>query len=273
MDTISTFYTKGTKTVSKALSCLDPVKRVLQQISPLSPFIYALITFYYLRITEIQFLEMFSYVFIGYTLLNGLFEICSKKKEFATIRSMILNVFYTIACMTLIYCLFNFYLTHAFTNYSSVIADTTSFITAGEKWYSKIFAIGRLALIPISSIIYIYKAVVKYMNKSKYKKINIYPSFSERRLFRRYDEYENVDLKTDLILPLVGMVANFFTVNDPVAYALSITSILGSFEVFGDEKEISQLMPLVFTIISSVLVMFSGYFLLIQPPISVPLVS
>lgn len=259
MDSLKIIPRRINKMLDNFCECLDPIKRTLQTASPLLSTVYAIISYCYISSMEIKFLNTFFLIFIGYSLLNGLYEITAKKKKHSMVRNFVLNIFYILTITVLSYYLCTTYIIPLILDPKKYYTAICGYLNTNTTWFSKLFQIGFLLCTPIFIITNIYQAINKYMKKPKYDSLHIYPSVYKSQLLYRRNEYERNNSKSSILIPLLGMIGNYFTFNDLTSYGLCIASIFDTFCVY-DEKIMSCLMPLVCGIVLSLLSVFRGYF-------------
>lgn len=262
LDSVTTKISRFSKKIKNFFCSCDPLKKFLQTLSPITPFLYSLVLAAFLR-THPQTENVHLYLcflvggFMIYAFVNSIYEILSPKKKFSTCRQFITNVFFLIGTLILSYFLFSTYLIPIFCNPLIFIDTIKGYLFDQNKtFFGKLAAGFKLFSILSTTCMIIYKAVMKYLDTPTHSEINIYKSQKTGTLTRKNDEYTRVDVVLSILTPLVAMIVNFMSVNDLSAYLFSIASILQAFHVSHNRKSEVLILPLFMSILSALIVCF-----------------
>lgn len=246
------------KLKNSVLSC-EPLKKILQLLSPLTPVLYSILLITLIKthpqndnVQTAFYCLMGSFMVIS--LLNAFYEMFNEKQKYSTIRQLFLNIFYGISLIILGYFIFSSYLIPICTNFSSFADGLKNFLFTDKTFFQKIGAFMKLFSVIGACGTIIYKSVMKYIDTPEENKLNIYIKQGETGLRRSNDEYTRINLWLSVVPPLVSMIVNFFTVNDKTTLIFGIASILQAFHVSHNKKSQTQFLPLLISVMCSVLV-------------------
>lgn len=250
LQSLKNSFLHGKKQIlNTAFDIFNPCKKVIQFLSPLTAFIFALLLSYLsITIDAGYYTKIFSFVFVVFAFLNGIYNMFFQKKYYNLIREYMLNIFYFISCIIFAKYLLENNLKQIFENPGIFFASLKRSITQNDSFIGKIMAFVNLISFLVSSIGLIYNSITKYLSNPKYQKIDIYQS-RNGQIVRRNNEYESIDSMKYFIAPIINCIICFFTFKNPFVYILSLANLLSVFQVSTEEKYFTQLMPLVITII------------------------
>lgn len=240
----------------------DPIKKILSSVSPLTPLIYAIITLLFsIKLPEALYMRniciLYSWLFIIYSFLNSLYQIFNKKKIAPLLRRTIVNFFYLGSLCIISYFLFTNYINVILSNPVNFIENVKLYVTGKNSFKEKIWCLLKLTTQISTSLFAMWNSYNLFKSLPSDSHISIYRKQGTQKIIRRNNEYINVDFNAAVLSPLIGIILNFFTVNEPTTYCFLFASILHSFEFKQDNKYHARFLPFILTVISNVIILLN----------------
>lgn len=278
---IKTTFVSMKKRAYNSLSCLNPMKKFLKTISPLTPLVFAAMMLYFNKYMahglfgDNDYLNYFAWIFVAFAGVNSLYNISSEKNKYSFARQQVINMFYLISSFILVYFMYNEYLKVIFSNPSVWWNGMKAYMFSGEGIFSKITGVLKFLTVLIPPLASIYKLVAKYNNEPVYEKRTAYYTRQTNygklygRVIDQSQNYLSVDLLTSIIIPSLGIILNLLT-GEPnkFTYFSFIGGILTAFSSSLHEKSFIKLMPTVLCIITSVMSLLSVLNGICQPKVA-----